>query len=264
MPEGHTVHRVANEFSNHFVNREVIISSPQGRFASDAKLVSGQVLRSATAVGKQLFLSFEDAVVRIHLGIYGKWTFGDFIEEPPTPTGQVRARFLTGTRFADLRGPTACEVLGQIEAKLISDTLGPDPLNPDPDNRQIDRFLKAVQKSSQGIGLLLMNQQVVAGVGNVYRAELLFRAGINPHTPSNKLSPEAIQSLWLDAKHLMRFGVDTGVMVTRDELLGKVPDLVDRYFVYKREGLPCRNCGNPIALEILASRKLYWCTLCQR
>ncbi|MEN9752621.1 MAG: hypothetical protein RL670_312 [Actinomycetota bacterium] len=240
------------------------MSSPQGRFAAGASRIDGQLLLNATAIGKQLFLHFETAVLRIHLGIYGKWTFGDLIGDAPEPVGQVRARFLAGSRLADLRGPTACELLDEGELADIGARLGPDPLNPDPKNIERERFAAAVKRSAQPIGLLLMNQAVIAGVGNVYRAELLFRAKLDPYRAGKTLPDEVVKGLWDDAAYLMRFGVDTGVMVTREELLGLVPDKEDRYFVYKRNGQPCRVCANTVQLALMASRKLYWCGNCQR
>ncbi len=118
--------------------------------------------------------------------------------------------------------------------------------------------------SKVAIGQLLMDQTVIAGVGNVYRAELLFRAGLNPHTPGQLVPTRVVAGMWFDAVALMKIGVRTGIMLTRDDYLKGRPAIVDRYFVYKREGLPCRNCLNPISIEVLNSRKLYWCSRCQK
>jgi formamidopyrimidine-DNA glycosylase len=108
-----------------------------------------------------------------------------------------------------------------------------------------------------------MNQDVVSGIGNVYRAELLFRAGISPHVLGNELTIEQIKSLWVDAVKLMKVGVATGFMITRDEQLKKNPVKAERNFVYKREGEKCLRCGALVAIEMMNSRKLYWCPGCQ-
>ena len=263
MPEGHTVHRTAKHFSKHFLGKTVELTSPQGRF-TDAKLVSGQKLVSSEAFGKQLYLGFETATVRIHLGIYGKWRFRSFEETPPDPLGQVRARFISANQVADVVGPTSCEVLDQLEVIAKQAKLGPDPLRIDPGDHELQRFLNKVASSKVAIGQLLMDQTVIAGVGNVYRAELLFRAGLNPHTPGQLVPTRVVAGMWFDAVTLMKIGVRTGIMLTRDEHLKGRPAIVDRYFVYKREGLPCRNCPNPISIEVLNSRKLYWCSKCQK
>lgn len=263
MPEGHTVHRTAGEFRKKFQGREVTVSSPQGRF-TDAALIDGTKLLSAWAWGKQLFLEFEPATLRIHLGIYGKWRFESHEGELPEPRGQVRARFSNADFLADLRGPTACELVDADRLEDVKSKLGPDPLRPDPNGDGLERFVAKVAKSSAPIGQLLMNQSVLAGVGNVYRAELLFRAGINPHRPGKNLTREQIAGLWLDAVALMPLGVKTGLMLTREGYLKGRPKKDVRYYVYKREGLPCRECGASVVIELMATRKLYYCAQCQK
>jgi endonuclease-8 len=262
MPEGHTVQRTANEFNEHFQGKKIKVDSPQGRFASEAKLINNRVLVQARAIGKQLFLDFDNELTcRIHLGIYGKWRFTS--QKDKELPGQVRARFFTKEFLADLRGPTVCEVIDSKSVKLVEKRLGPDPTNPDPRKKELARFVDRVQSSKSSIGLLLMNQDVVSGIGNVYRAELLFRAGISPHVLGNELTIEQIKSLWVDAVKLMKVGVATGFMITRDELAKKNPKKADRNYVYKREGEKCLRCGALVAIEIMATRKLYWCPGCQ-
>lgn len=189
---------------------------------------------------------------------------------PPEPIGQVRVRLLTETAVADLRGPTACEVLDAAQVVTAMARLGPDPLLETGALAKLaeDRFTASIRKRGTPIGLLLMDQQVVSGIGNVFRAELLFRARLNPHTPGKLLSDTTTRELWRDWAHLLTIGVETGQMMTMDDL-----DVVsyrkalakqsDRHWVYKREGLPCRVCGTNIALEIVGARKLYWCQSCQ-
>jgi endonuclease-8 len=262
MPEGHSVQRTANQFNEHFKGKKIKVDSPQGRFNSDAKLINNRVLIEAKAIGKQLFLNFDnDLTCRVHLGIYGKWRFVTAADKELT--GQVRARFFTKEFLADLRGPTVCEVIDSKSVKLVEKRLGPDPTNPDPRKRELARFVDRVNNSKSSIGLLLMSQDVVSGIGNVYRAELLFRAGINPHVLGNQLTEEQIRDLWVDAVKLMKVGVATGFMITRDELVKKNPKKADRNYVYKREGEKCLRCGSTVAIEIMASRKLYWCPGCQ-
>ncbi len=261
MPEGHTVHRIAQRFEKDFLDKKVRVLSPQGRF-TDAERISGKKLTAAMAHGKQMFLSFGKQIVRIHLGIYGKWNFQLFDATPPEPKGQVRARFLIPDELADLRGPTACEVIDGDGLREVLLKLGPDPLRSDRDSG--DRFILKVTSSGRSIAELLMDQSVVAGIGNVYRAELLFRAKLNPLATGKTLSQQTVESIWLDAKKLMPIGVRTGLMLTRDGFLRGKPALADRYYVYKRQGEPCRECGQPISLKVLSGRKLYWCRRCQK
>lgn len=341
MPEGHSVHRITRQFARNFVGRRVSLSSPQGRFAAGAAQLDGHVMTDARAVGKQMFLEFDNGLwLRVHLGMYGAWDFaGDIIMDatiassngrmgqtnqrgtdlgalasrgpdgdavldsagensmhsigaprrtrvrmaeqetlrqaqgpaegtfPPEPVGQVRVRLLTDTVAADLRGPTACEVLDPTQVDAVMNRLGPDPqLDDTPEAEQ--RFVDTVRRKPTRIGLLLMDQSVVSGIGNVYRAELLFRARINPHAPGKSLSEESLRALWRDWAHLLAIGVATGQMMTMDDLDGQayvlaMKNRADRHWVYKREGLPCRVCGTHITLEEMAARKLYYCPSCQ-
>jgi endonuclease-8 len=269
MPEGHTVHRTANEFQRLFVGSEIGIDSPQGRFSAGAQALNGQVLTNSYAIGKQLFLDFANGqTIRIHLGIFGKWRWyknidvAAAIKEPVV--GEVRARFFTESVLADLRGPTICEVLVQEQVEAVRQRLGPDPLNPDPDGIEYERFAKRVAKSKTAIGLLLMDQSVISGIGNVYRAEILFRAGIDPYTPGSSLKPKQIEALWKDSVDLLAIGVKTGFMITRNELFTTRPTKAERNFVYKREGQACRVCGKKVSIALAAGRKLYWCPKCQK
>lgn len=262
MPEGHSVQRTANDFNKRFKGKVVRVDSPQGRFSAEAKLIDGRVLLRAKAIGKQLFLTFDNGLTcRVHLGIYGKWRFVEDIEKQMY--GQVRARFYTEDFLADLRGPTICEVIDKKAVKEIENRLGPDPTNTDPKGLQKQRFIERVQNSSSPIGILLMNQEVISGIGNVYRAEILFRAQISPHALGKSLSDDQIAAIWEDSVKLMKVGVATGFMTTREDRLKKRTKKADRNYVYKREGQKCLRCEGLVSIELMATRKLYWCSGCQ-
>ncbi|HEY0260379.1 MAG TPA: DNA-formamidopyrimidine glycosylase family protein [Lacisediminihabitans sp.] len=182
---------------------------------------------------------------------------------PPEPIGAVRVRLLTDDAVADLRGPTKCVVQSPEEVEATLAKLGPDPLVDDPAEGEA-RFLSVVRKKPTPIGLLLMDQNVVSGIGNVYRAELLFRARLDPHIPGKDLPEETIRALWRDWTHLLEVGVKTGQMLTMDDLDPEayrkaLAHRDDRHWVYHRAGLPCRICGTNILMEEMGGRKLYWC-----
>lgn len=186
---------------------------------------------------------------------------------PPEPIGQVRVRLLTDAAVADLRGPTACEVLDPAQVDAVIAKLGPDPLVHN-DAETEDHFAATIRKKPTPIALLLMDQSVVSGIGNVYRAELLFRARLNPHTPGKKVPEETARELWRDWARLLKIGVETGQMMTMADLDDEaytraMASRADRHWVYKREGLPCRVCATHIVLEEIGARKLYWCPSCQ-
>lgn len=331
MPEGHSVHRIARQFDRNFVGRSVTASSPQGRFAEGAAVLSGRTATAVRAVGKQMFLEFEDDLwLRIHLGMYGAWDFAGEIlvdptiasangrmgqtnqrgtelgepildgagensltsigaprrtrvhvrmseqttgladegdEWPPPVVGQVRLRLMTEATCADLRGPTACELQTPDEVAATIAKLGPDPLVDDVAEGE-ERFTAVVRRKPTPIGLLLMDQNVVSGIGNVYRAELLYRARQNPHTPGREVPEDVVRGLWRDWVRLLAIGVETGQMMTMDDLDPEayrkaMASRDDRHWVYHRAGLPCRVCGTAIVVEEAAGRKLYWCPSCQ-
>jgi formamidopyrimidine-DNA glycosylase len=182
---------------------------------------------------------------------------------PPEPVGQVRVRLLTETACADLRGPTACEVQTIEEVDRTIAKLGPDPMVDELAEGE-ERFTSVVRRKPTPIALLLMDQSVVSGIGNVYRAELLFRARLDPFRPGREVPEEIVRGLWRDWVHLLRIGVETGQMMTMDDLDPEayrkaLASRDDRHWVYHRTGEPCRVCGTSIAMTELGGRKLYWC-----
>ncbi len=189
---------------------------------------------------------------------------GDF---PPPPVGAVRVRLLTGSSLADLRGPTACEVLDAAAVADVLARLGPDPVH-DRGPEAEEEFVRRLTGRSVAVGQLLMDQSVVAGIGNVYRAEMLFRTRMEPHTPGRRIPAEVARELWRDWSGLLADGIATGAMLTRDEddpaaRARALADVAERHWVYKRTGEPCYVCGTPIAIETMATRNLYWCPTCQ-
>lgn len=188
-------------------------------------------------------------------------------EWPPPVVGAVRLRLLTETTCADLRGPTACALQTPDEVAATIAKLGPDPLVDDVAEGE-ERFVATVRRKPTAIGLLLMDQSVVSGIGNVYRAEILFRARQNPHTPGRDVRDETAREMWRDWVRLLAIGVETGQMMTMDDLDPEayrraMAHRDDRHWVYHRAGLPCRVCGTTVLVEEAAGRKLYWCPRCQ-
>src|SRR4051794_19086726 len=270
MPEGHTLFRLAREIRHRFIGRVVSVSSPQGRFADSAELVDGTRLVSSESWGKHLFVGFEhDRFVHVHLGLYGRFDLHD--GPAPPPVGQVRMRIAadgSSPSYGDLRGATACELLTVAQRDQVLDRLGPDPLREDAD---WTRAWERVSRSKAPIGGLLMDQAVLAGVGNVYRAEVLFRHRLDPLRPGSSLRRGTFEQLWHDLVVLMADGVRRGridtVQPRPDEaLVGRLPE-ADTHgspvYVYRRQGEPCFVCGSRVRTEVLAGRNLFWCPRCQ-
>jgi endonuclease VIII len=266
VPEGHTIHRLAREHARALRGGPVRASSPQGRFAEGAALLDGQVLRRAEAHGKHLFHRYRGVVLHVHLGLYGGFEAGP--QPAPPPRGQVRLRLENAQWWTDLRGPNACAVLTPAQVRLLRSRLGADPLRRDADP---DRAWARISRSSAPVGVLLMDQAVLAGVGNVYRAEILFRHGVHPHRPGRALGGEIWQLLWPDLVTLMRAGLRRGRIDTvRPEhtpAAMRRPPRQDRHggevYVYRRAGMPCLVCGTPVRTGVLAGRNVFWCPTCQ-
>jgi len=189
-------------------------------------------------------------------------------EFPPEPVGQVRVRLLTDTAVADLRGPTVCELLDDAGVAAVLDRLGPDPAL-DGSEQAEDEFVRRAAGKTQPIAVVLMDQSVVGGIGNIYRAELLFRHRLDPFRRTKDVGEQTLHELWRDWDHLLAEGIRTGQMLTMDGLDERalqraMASRADRHWVYKREGLPCRVCGTSIAMTEIAGRKLYWCPFCQK
>jgi endonuclease-8 len=286
VPEGHSVHRLARSLHRSFAGEAVRTSSPQGRFAASAALLDGRVLTRVDAWGKNLFLDFaDDLVVHVHLGLYG-----DFLRAnapAPEPRGMVRLRLENPRWYADLRGPTACDLMAPAGRAAIIARLGPDPLRRGADRSQVRRRITSSRAPMAG---LLMDQSVLAGVGNIYRAELLHRHRISPFTAGRDMDGDTVDAMWDDLVTLMKDGVRRGRIVTvapEDVAVLAALD-VDRpssddpeldggedtparrrlrrstgVYVYRREGRPCLRCGSEIRAEDYQGRRLFWCPGCQ-
>ncbi|WKG01649.1 Fpg/Nei family DNA glycosylase [Mycolicibacterium sp. HK-90] len=263
MPEGHTLHRLARLHQKRFGRAPVVVSSPQGRFADGAAAVNGQVFKRASAWGKHLFHHYDGGrVVHIHLGLYG--TFTEALAPLGLPVGQVRMRLVGAEYGTDLRGPTVCELLAEPEIADVVARLGPDPLR-----KYADPALAwtRIGKSRRTIGALLMDQSVIAGVGNVYRSELLFRHRIDPYRPGTHVGQDEFSAMWTDLVALMQVGVRRGkIVVVRPEHDHGAPSYGPgrpRTYVYRRAGEACRVCGATVRTAELEGRNLFWCPDCQ-
>lgn len=265
MPEGHTLHRQARLQQRALGGRVVRAWSPQGRFADGAAVLDGHRLERVTAHGKHLFHTFEHVVLHVHLGLVGVFRLVTEADGPPPTAGTRLSLAADGVRV-DLAGATTVELTTREGMRAVRARLGPDPLarRPDP-----SRFAAALARRRAPIGQVLLDQAVVAGIGNVYRAELLFLRGIHPDRPADRLTPAEVEGLWQETVTQLRHGLRLGRIVTVDPAevgrsrRGALPDDL-RLYVYKREGQPCRRCGTPIDSWLLGGRLTWACPRCQR
>ncbi|GAA3511500.1 Fpg/Nei family DNA glycosylase [Aeromicrobium panaciterrae] len=268
MPEGHTLHRLATDLTATFGGQAVSSTSPQGRFDAGASRLDGHVLWRAEAWGKHLLIDFTGVRerVHVHLGIYGSFVIAR--SDHPV-VGQVRWRVASRRAVADLRGPTVCELLEPDAADELIARLGPDPLRPDADP---ELAWQRITASRAPIATLLMDQRVLSGVGNVYRAELLFRHRVDPDLEGRRLDRGTFAAMWDDLTTLMSAGERTGRIDTVDPehepaAMGRDPRVDDHggeVYVYRRTDQACLVCGTAIRTRVLAGRNLFWCPSCQQ
>jgi formamidopyrimidine-DNA glycosylase len=262
MPEGHTIHRAALDHAAALSGHALRITSPQGRFDAPGLLGGRErlTLRRMEAHGKHLFYVFERGrTVHVHLGLFGK--FRKTPSPPPPPAPTVRMRLEGPEVTIDLRGPTACERLTARQKAAIHERLGPDPLRDDADP---DAFFTVLARSKAPIGAALMDQSVVAGVGNVYRAEVLHMLRIHPLVPSRDVPREVAEALWTLLAGLLRKGVQDGRIITTRGLLaarGKRVPRAESVHVYGRK--TCFTCDGPVQRFTLRARTVHLCTRCQ-
>ena len=259
MPEGHTIHRAAREQTGLLARRRVSVSSPQGRFSADAQRIDGTVLERVEAVGKHLFYHWESGEIgHVHLGLFGKFRVQQGADTPD-PRGAVRMRLSTEETTVDLSGPTVCSLdPPSVRAEILA-RLGPDPLRR---NTSPGPMFARIERSQRAIGDLLMDQSVVAGIGNVYRAEALFVAGIHPLRQGSQLDEGELEVLWEIVSGMLRAGRRTGRIVTVDRAeIGLAPRAriprEEATYVYKRDR--CVRCGNAIRTIEIAGRTCYYC-----
>lgn len=262
MPEGHTIHRIAIDQTKLLVEGPVAVSSPQGRFAESAALVDGAEIERIEAYGKHLFYWWSTgAVGHVHLGLFGKFRVhrGPGI---PDPVGMVRMRMSTDRATVDLAGPTACSIGTPGERNEIVARLGPDPLRR---GAKAQVAIDRIARSRRAIGALLLDQEVLSGVGNVYRAEALFVNGIRPTRPGVECEDVELRALWTTIVSMLRQGVKDNRIITIDRRELQMPAgrlrRGETNYVYHRD--ICLRCGTPIQIAELGGRACYFCPVCQ-
>ena len=260
MPEGHTIHYAARQQQRRLRGQALEVSSPQGRFQSGAATLNGGSLTSIEAFGKHLFYHWDDGrIVHVHLGLYGKFRWHK--SPPPEPRGAVRLRMIGDKYTLNLHGPTACELMAQQQRAKVLARLGPDPLRGDADPEKV---WTRIHKSRAAIGKLLLDQSVVAGIGNVYRAEVLFATGICPERPGRDVTREEFDRLWETICDWMKLGAKHNRIITTAATSKKPASRLtrgERLTIYKKEY--CTQCDRPVQTWPLAARTIYACPSCQ-
>jgi endonuclease-8 len=281
MPEGDTIHRVRAALAPHLLEAALV-----ALHVDRQPIAEPQRLRvtSCEAVGKHLLLTFarDDGSgfgVRVHLGMKGTWH--SYVPREPWRRHPDRARLIIAT---------ASRVFVCFDPKEVAQTrrghgteaavsrVGPDLLAPRPDLMTIMANARAPAHAGAAIADLLLTQSVAGGIGNVYKSEVLFMAGVDPWRPASALSDGALRSLFaLAAAMLADNTARGGWRLTTDaracahappprrDLLRPTRGL-PRHWVYRRANRPCLVCGGPIRSQLQGpmARMTYWCAGCQR
>lgn len=257
MPEGHTIHRAALDQHKMLVGKPLEITSPQERFSAGAEELSGQTCTAIEAYGKHLLYYFQlGSALHIHLGLYGKFRTAKV--PAAEPRGAVRVRLLSASHVVDINGPNTCEVLDQSGLKALTNRIGPDVLRDDADPEKAWAKIKASRVS---IGQLLMDQSVIAGIGNIYRTEILWRQKVHPALPGKSLDRASFDRLWDDSVKLLQLGVKHNSIITVDKVAKSKTRYRERVNIFAQK--ICPSCHSEIRKFEMAARRVFSCDTCQ-
>jgi len=268
MPEGQVSHRNAIRFTAALVGRELVrVEAPEPRLAGQGipERLTGDRVVSAEAVGKHHLLRFSSGrVLHSHLMMSGVWRLTS-AARPPSRPGLFLALWTTD-HVATLHRCPQVRLLepGEPLPRGLLAT-GPDLLDPGVEPGAAARAALARLEPSREVGDALMDQRVVAGIGNVYKSETCFLTGIDPWREVGTLTPQEAASLGATAARLLGEGVADGGAIRTYRPPSAPPWSRERTWVYGRRGRPCRRCGTIVRSRGQgdANRTTYWCPTCQ-
>ena len=259
MPEGHTIHRAARDHAEMIGGQVVSATSPQGRFSDGADRLDGAVCKGTEAVGKHLLYHFNnDQTLHVHLGLGGY-----FITQPQPaapPKDVTRVRLASQSHCVDIIGPNTCELMPSSDMEAFKLRYGADLLA---DNPEPERALAAIKKSRAPIARLLMDQKVISGIGNIYRAEILWLRKIDPMTRGVDMDEADLRALWDEMRALLQIGVETNSIITNGDVPKAGQTVGERTNIFGKKDCPRCDCDGKIEKSKLSGRTLYHCPKCQ-
>lgn len=275
MPEGDTLFRTAS------VLRDVLLGKPvlAARGAPDGTAlgrVVGSRVERVEARGKHLLIGFDCGLtLHTHLRMNGSWhRYRPGERWLRSPSRAVAVIEVPGAVAVCFDAPT----VELIETRALAvhpamRALGPDLLAAEPDLKAAGERLLAPSRASRTVGEALLDQTALAGLGNVYRSELLFIERVDPFLPMGRVAPEAVGRLVATGARLLRANLAGPARRTVPDALGAPAGATAigtrghaRLWVYGRTGRPCRTCGTLIRTSVVGAdlpRRLYWCPSCQ-
>jgi endonuclease-8 len=263
MPEGDTIPRVATTLHRVLAGRQVTaFESPLADvdYAARRRGIVGSHVEAVEARGKHLLVSFSSgAVLHTHQRMHGSWHLYRAGSRWRRPGHEMRVRIDAGDVSAVCFASPVVELLTSAEVARhpVLSRLGPDLLAPDFDAAAAKQRL--LSRGSAPIGVALMDQSALAGIGNVYKSEILFLCAVDPFAPLAALDDTALDRVLGTAAVQMRRNLTGGQRRTTS------PQAESPLWVYRRAGRPCRRCGTRIASRRQGDegRTTYWCPQCQ-
>jgi endonuclease-8 len=259
MPEGDTIRRTADALDRWLAGRAITAASSNVARMAAGGLV-GDTVASVDARGKHVLMYFgSQRVVHTHQGMHGAWYLHRAGDRWSRPAGRAKLVLESNERVAVCFGAPTVELLSAAELRHhpVLAGLGPDLLDPALDLGEIVRRLRRLPPATP-IGEVLLDQRVLAGIGNVYRSEVLWDHRIHPLTPVADVEVPQLEGLLRRAAALLRHNAGPGGSAGRDFGLSGPR-------VYRRTGRPCPRCGQLIASGLVGrpARRVYWCPGCQ-
>jgi len=275
MPEGDTIYRAAQSLhrvlSGHVVTRFEAAYAHLDRVNVDTPLV-GRIVEQCRSAGKHLLIVFSgDLILRTHMRMNGSWHLYRHGERWWRGPQSMRVRLDTADWVAVAFNVPVAEFVTprQLETRDPVAQLGPDLLGETFDRDEAIR--RIVASGPRAIAMTLLDQRILAGIGNVYKSEVLFMTGVHPETPSSAVPHDTLERMMDIARGVLKDNVIAGssprIQTYRNlRQLNPASEPDESLWVYGRRGKPCRKCGTPIEMKKtgLDARSTYWCPGCQR
>lgn len=263
VPEGQVSHRNANRMGVLVGARiERVTSGPQVSAQRMDSRLEGQVVEDVQAVGKHHVIRFAGGLaLHSHLGMHGSWRL--FPADRTPPQGGLWLAMWTRSHVAVQYRGSRLRLYEPHEPIPALAQVGPDLLDPARDPAATMTWALTLADPGRAVGDALLDQRLVSGLGNVYRAETMFLCQVDPWRTCASLTPQETAALGVTGAELLAHGVDhPGPITTYHD---SRPGSRERTWVYGRRGRPCRRCGTPIRSRGMgdANRTLYWCPVCQ-
>jgi endonuclease-8 len=267
VPEGDTIARAAARLRPLLVGEPLLEVRHRGAALHDLR---GERVEAIETHGKHMWIRLDRArAIHVHLGMEGRWTLLSPAGLAAAPGRVASASLALVNRLGGalcLWAPVVEVVSGpDARAPARRHRLGPDVLAPDLDlDAVVDR---ALADGARPLGEVLLDQRVTAGIGNLWKSELCFLAGLDPRAPVASLERAALRQLYARAARMMTATVaGEGPRATTSEPGRRPPPALGRYWVYRRAGRPCARCGTPVARIMQGAplpRSTYFCPRCQ-